>query len=155
MSEAFGQAVRSAAGSDLPAPVSRVFVTIGGTRWEMVPTGKLTWPEAKEAKRVCGMPLVDMEAAIQKADPDAWFAWMLVSIRRQWPSLTERELETAIGDTPVAAVIETAESEMVEVSDPLPPAQAPGNGADSEKNGNGSGELTPPFSTLETAGHQT
>lgn len=87
--------------SDDPRPAERVYVTVNETRYELVQTSKLTFPETKEAKRISGMPLVDMEVALGKADPDAWFAWMYVSIRRTQPTLTERQLEQAIGDTPI------------------------------------------------------
>ena len=101
------------------------------------------------------MPLVDMEQAIQKADADAWFAWMYVSIRRQWPALTEKMLEDAIGDTPVVAVIETVEREAHEVAAPLPPVRAPESGAVELRNGSGFGEPTPLPSTLATSGQRT
>jgi len=113
--------------SDAPSPSKRAFVTINGQRWELVPTDKLTFPETKEAKRVSsdehgrnGMSLAELSEGIKSMDGDAWFAWMYVSIRRKWPTLTVTEFAEAIGDTPVAAVIETVEEEASEVADPDP-----------------------------------
>lgn len=134
-------------------PAKRLFVTIAEVRWELVPTGKLTWPETVEAKRISGMPIVDMEVGIGKADPDAWFAWMYVSIRRKRPTLTEAELMAAIGDTPLVAVIESVEEEGPEVADPDPLAQPLTSDDAAEPNGSGSSEKIPPLSIPETSGH--
>lgn len=142
--------------SDDPHPAKRAYVTIDGRRWELVPTNKLTFPETKEAKRVSGgMSLVEIEQGVENADPDAWFAWLYVSIRREWPALTVAELERAFADTPLVAVIATVEARAPEVADPNPPAQAPPSGADELPNGNGSGEKTQQPSTPETSGHRT
>lgn len=140
---------------DDPHPAARVYVTVGGKRWELTPTNKMTWPEAKEAKRICGLALVDMEAAIQKADPDAWFAWLFVSIRRQWPALTEADLTHAIGDTPIVAVIETVEDDAPEVAFPDPPASASVSDATANGNDSDSGSTTLLPSTRGTAGQPT
>jgi len=141
--------------SDDPRPAERVYVTVNETRYELVQTSKLTFPETKEAKRISGMPLVDMEVALGKADPDAWFAWMYVSIRRTQPTLTERQLEQAIGDTPIVAIIESVEKEAPEVAAADPPAHASASDASVQQNGKGSGEKIPEPSTLETAGPLT
>lgn len=144
-----------------PTPTKRVFVTVADTKWELVPTDKLTFPETKEIKRVTsspgvpGMSLGDLDAGIKSMDGDAWFAWLYVSIRRKSPTLTVAELEATIGDTPVAAVVETVEAEAPEVADPDPPAQASTSDADAQLNGNGSGEKTPPASIPATAGPPT
>lgn len=138
-----------------PSPAKRVYVTVNEIRYELVPTDKLTFPETKEAKRVSeGMSLAEIEEGIKNVDPDAWFAWMYVSIRRSWPKLTPAELTQAIGDTPIAAIIESVEEEASEVAGGDPPAQRLPSVEPVQQNGNGSGEKTPELSTLETAGHR-
>jgi hypothetical protein len=142
--------------SDKPEPAFRSYVTINELRWELVPTDKLTWPEVKEAKRVSGMALLDMEGGLLKADPDAWFAMLFVSIRRQWPTLTEKELEDAIGDTPIMAVLDSIEKEAPEVAGPVPPAKQPEPPTSVKRpDENGSGDETRQPSTLETVGPLT
>jgi hypothetical protein len=141
--------------ADDPRPAARVYVTVNEQKIELVPTAKLTWPETKEAKRVSGMPLVEMEEGLQKADPDAWFAWIYVSLRRVYPKTTEAELEAAIGDTPIIAVIESVEEEAPEVAAPDPPAFPSPSVSAAPRNGGDSGEKTPQLSTLETAGPRT
>jgi hypothetical protein len=141
--------------SDDPRPATRVYVTVNEQKVELVPTSKLTWPEVREAKRVSGMALVDLEQGLKDADPDAWFAWIYVSLRRAYPSTTEAELEAAIGDVPMVAVIESVEGEASEVAAPDPPASPFTSASDEPTNENGSGETTPPLSTLETAGPLT
>lgn len=141
--------------TDDPRPAERVFVTVDDLRWELVPTDKLTFPEAKEVKRVCEMSLAELEEGLKVIDGDAWFAWIYVSIRRKQPKLTVAELEQMIGDTPISAVIESVENETPEVAAPNPPARASLSDADEQTNGGGSGEKTQVLSTLETAGHRT
>jgi hypothetical protein len=139
-----------------PRPAKRVYVTIAEVRHELVPTSKLTFPETKVMKRVSeGMALVEIEQGIAKADPDAWFAWIYVSLRRKRPTLTVEELETAIGETPIVAVINSAEDEASEVADPDPPAQRLANGSDEQPSDNGSGEKTQPPSIPAIAGPPT
>jgi hypothetical protein len=144
---------------DSTLPASRVFLTLKDMRWELIPTGKLTFPETKEAKRVSGgMSLVDLEAGIAKADSDAWFAWMFVSIRRVHPTLTEAELMGAIGDTSVVDLIAGLEREAPEAATPDPLGSAgpePLNGPGGPPNENGSSETIPELSTLETSGEPT
>jgi hypothetical protein len=132
-----------------------VYVTVDGQRWQMVPLEKLTWPETKELKRLSEMPMAVASKALKQSDPDAWFAWLYVSIRRQRPTLTEAELTAAIGDTPLMAVIATAEEEAPEVAAPDPPAPGSKSDADEQPNGSGSGETIPELSTLETSGQPT
>lgn len=137
-------------------PTSRVYVTVGGHDYELVPTAKLTFPETKEAKRISGgMALVDLEQGIQKSDPDAWFAWIYVSVRRATPTITEQELIDQIGDTPIVAVIGSVREEALEVATPDPPAPTSTSGGETTPNGSGSGETTPLLSTLATAGQPT
>lgn len=142
--------------SNDPRPTKTVVVTIDGQRWEMTPLDKLTFPETKELKRVSdGMSLKEVGEGIEGIDGDAWFAWMYVSIRRKCPTLTVAELEAAIGDTPVGAIVEAAETVAPEGADADPPAPASANDALEQQNDNGSGEKTLPHSTLETVGHRT
>lgn len=138
-------------------PAERVFVTVGGQEWELVPTDKLTMPELHEAKRVSkGMALVDMETGLGKADVDAWFAWLYVSIRRKAPALTEAELTRMIGDTPIAAIIQSVRDETPEVAAADDPLSMTSTTVEPDSpNGNGSGETTPEPSTLETFGQPT
>jgi hypothetical protein len=67
---------------DNARPEARVYVTVDGQRWQMVPLEKLTWPETKELKRLSEMPMAVASKALKQSDPDAWFAWLYVSIRR-------------------------------------------------------------------------
>jgi hypothetical protein len=138
-------------------PLERVYVTLGGRRWELVMTGKLTFPETRTLKRVSGgMSLTEVEEGINNVDPDAWFAWIYVSIQREQPSFTVAELEAAIGDTPVVAVIASVEKEGAsEVAAPDPPASASESDATERHNGSDSGSKTPGRSTPATAGQRT
>lgn len=136
------------------APAKRVLITLAGREWQLVPMHKLTLPESTEAKRLSGgMSLADMEEGIGKADSEAWFAWLFVSIRRQWPTLTVKDLEAAIGDIPLLEVIES-----VKVDDPeghevgRPPDSAPQSGADNPTSEDGSSEKTQAPSTPGTSG---
>jgi hypothetical protein len=139
-----------------PRPAKRVFITVAEQRWELVPTDKLTFPETKEVKRVSdGMSLKELNEGITNVDGDAWLAWIYVSIRRKWPTLTFEELVQTIGDTPVADLIETLEEETPEVAAADPPARPALNGVGEQQNGNGSGEKIPQPSTLATAGPPT
>jgi hypothetical protein len=143
---------------DATLPTSRVFVTLKDTRYELIPTGKLTFPETREAKRISGgMSLVDLEAGIAKADADAWTAWLFVSIRRMHP-VTEAELAAAIGDTSVVDLIAGLERAAPEAATPDPLGSAgpePPNGPAGLPNENGSSETTPELSTPGISGAQT
>jgi hypothetical protein len=147
--------------ADDPRPEPRAYVTIAETEWELVPTGKLSWPEAKEIKRVTaspgvpGMALVDLERGLASSDPDAWLAWIYISIRRTRATVTIAEIEALIGDTPVVAVIETVRRDAPEVAAPDPPARTSENASVEQKNGSGSGEKIQPPSTPVTVGNQT
>ena len=133
------------------APEQRTYITVNERRWELVPPAKFTWAEAREAKRVSGgMTLIELEEGIPTFDPDAWFAWIYVSVKREWPTVTVVELEAAIGDTPLTAVLGTLEADGAEVA-----ADGP-LGLGGDVNGlNDSvdfGLVTPPVSTPETPG---
>lgn len=141
---------------ETPTPTVRTFVTVDGTKYELVDFDKMTWPETKVAKQVSGMNLAQMEQGCLGMDPDAWFAWVLVSIRRQQPRLTERDLEQMIGDTPLVAIVETVEREEPEVSHPdVPPDLSPDTSSTSTPlSSNGSGESTLPPSMPVISGSQ-
>ena len=133
------------------APEQRTYITVNERRWELVPPAKFTWSEAREAKRVSGgMTLIELEEGIPTFDPDAWFAWIYVSVKREWPTVTVVELEAAIGDTPLTAVLGTLEADGAEVPDASP------LGLGGDVNGlNDSvdfGSVTPQVSTPETPG---
>lgn len=136
-------------------PGERRYVTLQEARYELAPIEKLTFPESKLVKSMCGMGLGSFGQAIQDLDGDAWFAYLFVSIRRQHPSFTEADLDRLVGDTPLIVVIETLADETPEVALPDPPALPSLSGDGDPKNGNGSGETIPQPSTLATAGQRT
>lgn len=141
---------------DSPIPASRIYITVAGNRYALVPTDKLLSPELRELKRVSGLALAPFTKAIEDADWDAWFAWIYISMRRERANLTEAQLENEIGDTPPVAVIGSVEEETPEVAatDPLDNGDE-SSASESTQNGNGSGATIPPLSTSDPSGHRT
>lgn len=133
-------------------PAQRVYVTVGHREFLVVATDKLSMPELREAKRISGMPLADMEVAFAKADPDAWTAMLYVSIRRVEPTLTVEDLDRMFGDTPLMAIVETIRDETPEVAVPDPLASTSTNDNNDQKNELDSGEKILPVSTPVTSG---
>jgi hypothetical protein len=72
-----------------------VVFTVNGRRYELAPTDTLTFGEQRTIKRVSGVTAPDLDNALYDMDQDAWFALLLVSMRRQRPETSEEELETA------------------------------------------------------------
>ena len=133
------------------APERRSFITINERKWELFSPGKFSYPETREAKRVSGgMTILDIEEGIPKLDTDAWFAWIYVSVKREWPTVTVVELEAALGDTAWTAVVGTLELEAHEVADGVP--LAPGVDVNGMNDSVDFGSPTPPVSTPETPG---
>jgi hypothetical protein len=131
-------------------PDTLTYVTLGGDRYELVPTAKLTFPEIRLIKKMTGMSLVELETGLAGADPDAWFAWLFVSMRRQHPTIQESDLENLIGDSPLLAVIEAVKSEGGGAD--LPPGRLPRNGASAQTDSIPSSAPTPAPSIHETPG---
>jgi hypothetical protein len=139
-----------------PSPAKRAYVTVADITYELVATEKLTFPESRELKRVSGgMSLAEAEKGINSLDTDAWFAWMFVSIKREWPTLTTDELESAIGETPILAVIKSVTQEVPEVANQDPPEPPPESVPLEQTNGSDSGEKTPQLSTPGPVGLRT
>ena len=131
-------------------PETRTVFKIGESPYELVPPAKMSYPELRELKRVSqGMTPAEVERALVDSDPDAWFATILVSMRRVAPQITEAKLEEMLGDRPLVSVIATLENEGPEVADDSPP-----EGEQGGRNGTVSGETTPQLSTLVVSGSQ-
>lgn len=52
-----------------------------------------TLGEAREIKRVCGLPLGRFQDAIAESDPDALAAFVWVCVRRENPRITMEEID--------------------------------------------------------------
>ena len=136
------------------APERRSFITINERKWELFSPGKFSWSESRDAKRVSnGMTILDIEEGIPKLDTDAWFAWIYVSVKREWPTVTVVELEAALGDTAWTAVVGTLELEAQEVADAVPLEL--GGDVNGMNDSADFGSPTPPVSTPETHGTPT
>lgn len=132
-----------------------ITITVDGREWVLVPTDKLTFPEIREVKRVSGgMNLAQFEEGVAGYDADAWFAWIYVSIRREWPKLTVAELEHAIGDAPLAYVIGSVKGGDDDAPEVAPGPPAGGGTTPAPASSNGS-EPTPEPSTPGTSGPPT
>lgn len=128
-------------------------VHISDRDWTLVPIEKLSFKEARELKRASGgMTPAEVMRGVEGLDADATFAWLYVSIRREWPSLTMEELEHAIGDTSVVDVVSSiTDMDAPEVATG-PPAVA---GATDAPALNGDSATTPQASTPGTSGPPT
>lgn len=58
-------------------------IKVDGRDYPLASVAELTWKERRELKRLSGgMTASEFEAAWKAADPDAWYALTLVSVRR-------------------------------------------------------------------------
>lgn len=140
-----------------PRPGRRSYLPLADRRWTLVPIDKLTVPELRLVKSVApGMGLGQLERGLSDGDAEAWFAWLLVSMRREDDKVTPTLLEKMIGETPLFELIESVETETLgEATEPDPESSPSPTG--SSVNGDGShdassGAPTPSSSTLETSG---
>ncbi len=67
--------------------------TVNGRAYQIADTDRLTFGEQRALKRLSGIATADFDDALIAMDADAWFALLLVSMRRDRPDATEAELE--------------------------------------------------------------
>lgn len=129
-------------------------VNIADRDWTLVPVEKLTFREMRELKRASGgMTPAEVMRGVEGLDADALLAWLFVSIRREWPTLTMEELEHAIGETPTVDIVASIEdTDAPGVATGPPAAGVFGTDAPSS---NGDSPTTPQASTPESSGPPT
>jgi hypothetical protein len=119
-------------------------VTINELEWDLVTPDKFTIPECREVKKVVGLTPAELESGLQAMDVDSWLAWFYISIRRQMPHLTMRELEESIGDLPVADLYTSVVQQLQDKEeDAGPPAAAADGGETPEASSATSSDVTP------------
>jgi hypothetical protein len=68
--------------------------TVNGRSYQIAVVDELSFGEQRAIKRISGgITARDLDDALHAMDPDAWFALLLVSMRRDRPETTEEELE--------------------------------------------------------------
>ena len=131
-------------------PRRRATFRIGESSYELVSVQEMTWPELRVLKSIAGMSPVKAEEGLLEADPDAWFAFAFVSIRRTAPQLTRERLEQMLQENKLVAIMESLEAG--EMDPPLPPEPAPTSVEPTSTGAEPSGEPTQLSSTPATSG---
>lgn len=96
---------------------------IGESTYEVVSTRDMDFDEARIVKRLTGAGLGSYELAIADGDPDAWFAQILISLRRTNPRITEQQVNELLEGKTLVAIYKSMKE--AEEDEPVPPVSAP------------------------------
>ena len=125
-------------------------IKVDGREYPLVGVAELTWKERRELKRLSGgMTASEFEAAWKAADPDAWYALTLLSVRRVDPTFPddgldgvnfEQVLEDWIAKLNAVAAEAGAEGDASPPDEPAPsgrqePPSAPNDSSDNSLDG--------------------
>lgn len=102
---------------------------VGGRKYTLVNIDELNFREQRELKALSGMPLAVFGDALGAADADAWWAVLMVSMRRVEPRGVNHE--AILADANFTAIVKgLGEAASDAGDDDNPPAPAPVEGAD-------------------------
>lgn len=105
------------------------YFTVKEKRYEIITIESLSWREAREVKRISGLPMGQIPLAMVEQDPDALVAVMVVSMQRTDPATTE----FALMAENMNEVLETFETiAEVDESRPDPSTASLSNGGGSD-----------------------
>lgn len=107
-------------------------------RYELIHVEDLDWREAREIKRISGMPISQVIVALGEQDPDAWLAIVLICLRRVDPAWQESDL---MGESMVK-IISTVEEIAEKEPDPMPDPQMPSPSRPGKGGGEASASMT-------------
>ncbi|MCC6743426.1 MAG: hypothetical protein IT175_06160 [Acidobacteria bacterium] len=101
-------------------------IKIGGRSYPIEGVKALTWKERRELKRLTGMTPAEFDEVFEQGDPDAWYGYVLVNIRRTDPTFPDDGLDDTNFDEAIGSWV--ASLKEPDEGDAVPPDGSPPNG---------------------------
>ena len=100
-------------------------IKLNGRGYPLLLLDALTWKEWREAKRMSGVNPANFFTALKELDPDAWTAYVLISVRRENPAILDDALDDENFMEAITAWLATVTDEEIVGADAGPPVPTP------------------------------